>query len=539
MADSILKIRTQDGDKPIGYPGLADKPVANKELDTEGAFADAKVVGDKFKEVKAETDSLKEDLEDTQLSEDITDKISYVEGYYINSKGNSVPEDTYHYSYPINLEKGDSVKLEGFGYQDNVCMIAEEIGSTSFGVLVKSANGITNYSYTADTDIPIRVCMRNDKVQKVTIIHSAKEMISKSVKYDDEIKEINWNDGYVNANGNLVSGDSGFIFSFSPISLKRGETITVHGKGYSTNVAIIAEYTSSWTALPVFVKSTNSEIKDYYYTAVSDVQIVISINKNAEHSVSIQTNVLKKVKNISDKIDDVNEEIKKITESIGTDYMFMLHNIGIVGDSLSSGEIAYADDSGEHYIDCYNYSWLSNICKVTGATSKHYSEGGMTTKKWISSNYKTKLEADDPQNAYYIALGTNDRKQNYPLGSASDASGTDSFVGYYKQIIDIVRSHAPNACIFLVSLYSDTNETYTTYSNMISQIADLYANCWYVDFIGNTTIRTTDGSTNYTNYGHFLTAGYIVVADTIHKLTNKILEENLGKNFIKLFAVNN
>lgn len=64
MADSILKIRTQDGDKPIGYPGLADKPVANKELDTEGAFADAKVVGDKFKEVKVETDSLKEDLDD-------------------------------------------------------------------------------------------------------------------------------------------------------------------------------------------------------------------------------------------------------------------------------------------------------------------------------------------------------------------------------------------------------------------------------------------------------------------------------------------
>ena len=72
MADSILKIRTQDGDKPIGYPGLADKPVANKELDTEGAFADAKAVGDKFKEVKTETDSLKEDLGDVvQLSENL------------------------------------------------------------------------------------------------------------------------------------------------------------------------------------------------------------------------------------------------------------------------------------------------------------------------------------------------------------------------------------------------------------------------------------------------------------------------------------
>lgn len=62
MADSILKIRTQDGDKPIGYPGLADKPVADKTLDIEGAFADAKAVGDKFKEVKVGTDSLKEDL---------------------------------------------------------------------------------------------------------------------------------------------------------------------------------------------------------------------------------------------------------------------------------------------------------------------------------------------------------------------------------------------------------------------------------------------------------------------------------------------
>lgn len=62
MAESILKIHTQNGDIPVGYPGLADKPIADKTLSEEGAFADSKAVGDKFKEVKTETDSLKEDL---------------------------------------------------------------------------------------------------------------------------------------------------------------------------------------------------------------------------------------------------------------------------------------------------------------------------------------------------------------------------------------------------------------------------------------------------------------------------------------------
>ena len=30
MAESILKIHTQNGDVPVGYPGLADKPIQIK-----------------------------------------------------------------------------------------------------------------------------------------------------------------------------------------------------------------------------------------------------------------------------------------------------------------------------------------------------------------------------------------------------------------------------------------------------------------------------------------------------------------------------
>ena len=72
MADTFKGIITVDGKKrQLPYGSVLDKPVANKTLDIEGAFADAKVVGDKFKAVKAETDSLKEDL--TQVSESISE----------------------------------------------------------------------------------------------------------------------------------------------------------------------------------------------------------------------------------------------------------------------------------------------------------------------------------------------------------------------------------------------------------------------------------------------------------------------------------
>lgn len=85
MAESILKFHTQNGDVPVGYPGLADKPIADKTLSVEGAFADSKVVGDKFKEVKVETDSLKEDIEDIDyiVFKDKINKLTF------NSEGSS------------------------------------------------------------------------------------------------------------------------------------------------------------------------------------------------------------------------------------------------------------------------------------------------------------------------------------------------------------------------------------------------------------------------------------------------------------------
>lgn len=122
MADSILKIRTQDGDKPIGYPGLADKPVANKTLDIEGEFADAKVVGDKFKEAKAETDSLKEDLGDIENLKyrELCDNLFYDFFDIATNKSGTITEyGNAQHSFILNKNNAiysDGIKLESGNY---------------------------------------------------------------------------------------------------------------------------------------------------------------------------------------------------------------------------------------------------------------------------------------------------------------------------------------------------------------------------------------------------------------------------------------
>lgn len=63
MADTFKGIITADGKKrQLPYGSVLETPVSDETLSIQGAFADSKVVGDKFKEVKTETDSLKEDL---------------------------------------------------------------------------------------------------------------------------------------------------------------------------------------------------------------------------------------------------------------------------------------------------------------------------------------------------------------------------------------------------------------------------------------------------------------------------------------------
>lgn len=118
MADAIKKIQTTDGAKPIDYAALYGKPSSDKTLSVQGAFADAKVVGDKFKEVKAETDSLKEDLVNKIISSaNLFDKAKLTSGFYTTSvSGIKISDNPAYKCLLLDVKANETYTATGWGY---------------------------------------------------------------------------------------------------------------------------------------------------------------------------------------------------------------------------------------------------------------------------------------------------------------------------------------------------------------------------------------------------------------------------------------
>ncbi len=211
------------------------------------------------------------------------------------------------------------------------------------------------------------------------------------------------------------------------------------------------------------------------------------------------------------------------TEVYQSNFMRIFHVIGGVGDSLMTGELAYgsADNNWKgDFKDRPTFSWLANIARKNGLDYKLYSEGGLNVKTWFSRGYDSKLKAEKCT-AYYIALGSNDLKASYGIGDIGDTANTDSFVGWYKKIVDLIHTTAPKAAIFCLSLYRGKTDNEKTYNDMINRIANLYDYTYFVDFAKESDFVLGE---EYYSYGHFDTLGYVKVADNIERITNGVIE---------------
>ncbi len=110
MADTFKGIITADGKKrQLPYESVLETPVSDETLSIQGGFADAKVVGNNFKKAKAETDSLKEDLDNLSSS-----KISK---FYATNNGENHLADSDNGKIADMMVYGKSEQKKYHGYQ--------------------------------------------------------------------------------------------------------------------------------------------------------------------------------------------------------------------------------------------------------------------------------------------------------------------------------------------------------------------------------------------------------------------------------------
>lgn len=219
MADTFKGIITADGKKrQLPYGNVLETPVSDTTLSVQGGFADAKVVGDKFTEVKTETDSLKEDL--TEISNTVflngEKKIEWVTGF-VNTAGNFNTSGADKILKPIPLYEGETVKVKTKGDgsyffdvisrvpSENITIAKGESGGTKLVTLTK--NTLTEYTYTATEDMFITVCVFNDDTSEVVFENLKKE--SRIDVLEEDVKTLSTaNTGTLKDKSIMYFGDS-------------------------------------------------------------------------------------------------------------------------------------------------------------------------------------------------------------------------------------------------------------------------------------------------------------------------------------------
>lgn len=426
---------------------------------------------------------------------------------YISNGGDIQSSQSFAYVPQIELKAHQTIHLTAKGYRTLVAMISQYNGAgNNYTPLVLSIDGeVREYTYTAAQDMIIGISYdynitHTGYIELDWSDFASNEAIEKYLEKDIDMSQYVWGK-YIDWRGTPVSGANDFSY-IEQIPILAHQTIELIAAGSGTDVCMIARFNGSGTNYTPLVMSRSGNVDTYKYTATEDMILGLSFDRTKNHSAKCY----------------IDYSTMQFVQDTGRPVTFftLFPKMAVIGDSLSSGEM-YVNGG---YTDFYGNSWLSMIARQTGAKRNHFSRGGMTAKTWIDY-YQTIFNNSEVADIYYIALGTNDNYLNpYPLGNMTDTAGTNSFVGYYKYIINLIKTKAPHASIMCLSLYNNQTD-HTQYSNMIQNITNLYNNVYYVDFIGNSNITTdTDG---YASHSHFNTMGYLYVANVIYKLTLEIV----------------
>lgn len=209
------------------------------------------------------------------------------------------------------------------------------------------------------------------------------------------------------------------------------------------------------------------------------------------------------------------------------------HSIGVVGDSLASGQGRVNDL--EHYNDFYDYSWPQVIKRRLGVNVYNFTKSGLSTKTWLTDAHGWSM-ASDPQyksQCYIIGLGANDtgRVESDPayLGEPSDIHindytlNPDTYYGNYGRIISMLKTIEPRAVFFVLPnpVYGSTPTVRTQMNEAVKYMATAFDNVYFVDL--NTELYSGGYIQKNEVKSHYTPGAYIYMAEIIMSGIAKVM----------------
>ena len=429
---------------------------------------------------------------------------------YIDTNGDTQNNTNYYYTSPILLLPDETIFVRCLA-NSSVSVISSTQINLIAGVKTSQIVGsddVNNYQFT--TKNSCYVIISYDK--------SVEPIIIKSKENTNSFTDFSLNEGFINIYG-IIDNNNNFNYT-SPIKLLKNQTIKATLRAYDT-ISVFTKCDENGENLVPQVLGIGNLLHDYEYTATEDCYIIVSGAKDTfiVYIKDIDDIIIKNINDIEENINDIEENINDIINILNgkkVPLLSIFETIGLIGDSHTAGAI-----EGTGSKDCKNLSTMAQVCKQCGNTPKFYARSGESCKSWLDYNYNV-----EECKAYIIALGSNDRSNQYPLGTSLDINtDNETFYGYYSKIISKIKTIAPNAKIFLFSLYgNDTDPASIPYNDAIKYFADNTENCFFVDMRNSYTIYQ-----DYKIGGHMSAIGYTFIADYVINQTNDLIISNYDK----------
>ena len=486
----------------------------------------------------------------SDLSELIELECTWIENVYIGDNGKNweFTGDAMDYfaSSKIDVHAFDKIKVTYFlryAFYDkgfNAILVSEQV-STPVTEVINIPQDAYFFAYTKETKVNPRDYSLKGFVTKKQTYNSMviEDLQSKFVETVNVFDKTKFTDGYRSTNGTIIHSEEVGGASTDFIKVSEGDIVrftqfaifstSMKGAFYDVNFNFIGAVSTNFA--PDLTVHDNKYISftvpsGVHYAVLSFLKakldtVMLTINNEYPSEYVPHEYLRNDIVRERDSI--VDAEIKEIKSNLenGGNHGYLLQcfrKIGVVGDSLASGEVCSNNSSSTNH-DMYEHSWLQYMARYYGFEGINFTRGGLSTTTWLTSQHGLPLAQTDGNECqcYIIGLGANDMKYDITthLGTSADVgTNADTFYGNYSRIISELKTIQPKAKIFLLTLSWLYTEYYSVYcseiNNAIRYIADNTENCYLIDLENDEFFHTAEFKANMRS-GHYNAIGYNMI----------------------------